>query len=183
MPNATRSTHPRLRRLEQVGAAEFPIEAQRGKSISNKLDNPQVRGMLLVAAGFTTVELACSIVGVSPAAVYALRKRDPEFEEQWQTAKARAVSSVEMALFDNAVTRHNVEAQKFFLSANKPEVYRPKSQLEVSAPVETIEIVKAAAAIMRERRRLGTPVLDVVPEAGVAIVKAATGNGNGNGGG
>jgi hypothetical protein len=197
MPSTAHKGHPRLRYLEdRAGAAAaqtLPNDELRGHPIPNKLADPRTRGILLGAAAFTSVENAASMAGVSASAVYDLRKRDAEFEEQWQTSRARMCVSLEMSMHVVGGDPKNprcVEAAKLILQANKPEVYRQRSELEVRAPIETVEIVKAAAAIMRERRRLSVPVVEVVrdePDGNghgdvMAIVKAAGGNGNGSSG-
>lgn len=177
-------------KAEAASAPLTPNEDTRNITRPNKLDNPETRGLLLGAAAFTSVEIAASMAGVDPASVYKLRKRDPEFEEKWQSARARTTATVELSLVNNAVKRMNVDAQKFYLTHNKPEIYKPKSELEVRAPIETIEIVKAAAKFMRDQRRLGIPIAEVVEEFAdgngrddaVAIVKMTGGNGNGSGG-
>jgi hypothetical protein len=190
--NNPRFRHPENR--EAAAAAQtLPNDELRGKPISGKLADPRVRGILLGAAAFMTVEHAAAMAGVAPGSVYALRKRDPEFDSQWQTAKARMIGGVEMCVQLVATSPTNprcIDAAKLILQSHKPEVYRQRQELEVTAPIGTVEIVKAAAAMIRERRRLGVPIAEVVQdESGgngrgdtTAIVKAVSGNGNGDGG-
>ncbi|HEX7604406.1 MAG TPA: hypothetical protein VF316_22460 [Polyangiaceae bacterium] len=194
MVDAADKKHQRLRyphdREGAAAAQTLPNDELRGHPIPNKLADPRTRGILLGAAAFTSVENAASMAGVAAKSVYELRKRDPEFEEQWQTARARMCVSLEMSMHVVGGDPKNprcVEAAKLILQANKPEVYRQRHELEVTAPVGTVEIVKAAAAMIRERRRLGTPVAEIVEEPSgnghgdvMAIVKAAGGNGNGS---
>lgn len=165
-------------------AAALPLDEQRGKTIPNKLENPEVAGMLIAALAFATVEVAAQFVGVAPSSIYDKRKRDPGFDERCVTARARRIAAWEITLDAVASNpRHPrcVDAGKFLLTFNKPEVYRQRSELELTAPIETVEIVKAASNFMREQRRLTTPVAEVVDLAIVKAIVGEGGNGNGNG--
>jgi hypothetical protein len=117
-------------RVAAAAAQTLPLDETRGKSIPGKLDNPLLRGILLGAAAFTSVEAAAMMAGVAPSSVYELRKRDPEFEGQWQTAKARMIGRVEMCMQVVATDPKNprcVAAARLILRLNKPEVYRQRS--------------------------------------------------------
>lgn len=201
MPHVRHAKTPRLRQpatpeavAKAAAAPVFRLDGLRGKCIPNKLLDPQARGELIAAAAFTTVKIAANMVGVSEASVYDLRKRDPEFEAQWQAARARMIARWEMTMSAVAANpRHArcVDAAKFMLGAHKPELYRQRSEIEVTASEETISIVREAAQRARERRRLAVPVAEIVLEGSngndhgdvAAIIKAAGGNGNGNGNG
>lgn len=179
MPSAASRRAKRLRYPENreaaARAAVSPIEEQRGVYRPNKLDNPEVRGLLLGAAAFATVEIAASMAGVAPSSVYDLRKRDPEFEERWQAARARAIASVEMALYTNAVAKMSVEAQKFFLASHRPDLYRQRTEVEVSTTVaEELAVVGERARLRKLARLAATEVVTA------EIVKVEPG-GNGHG--
>ena len=136
MPGTARRNHQRLRypddRAASAAAQTLPLDELRGKTTPGKLKDPHVRGILLGAASFTSVEIAASVAGVNPSSVYELRKRDPEFEWQWQTARARMCLSVEMSMQVVGTDPKNprcVEAARLILQANKPEIYRQRSEL------------------------------------------------------
>jgi hypothetical protein len=136
MPGRARRNHQRLRypddRAASAAARTLSLDELRGKTTPGKLNDPHVRGILLGAASFTSVEIAASMAGVNPSSVYELRKRDPEFEGQWQTARARMCLSLEMSMQVVGGDPKNprcVEAARLILQANKPDVYRQRSKL------------------------------------------------------
>lgn len=192
MPHAPRKVSPRLRypatqqaTAEAAAASVMPLDELRGKSIPNKLADPAVRGQLLGLAAFVTVETAAGMVGVGASSIYELRKRDPEFEAQWQAARARAIGQWEStmsAIASNPRHARCVDAGKFMLGSHKPDVYKARSEIEVVTPDETIAVVKAAAQLARERRRQGVPIAEIVETNGHGDVTALAKRTNGHGG-
>lgn len=192
------SRPPRLQtgdRPEQDAAAHrLPNDSTRGTTVARKLDDPIVRGILLGAAAFATVENAAALAGVTPSSVYDLRHRDPEFERMWQTARARTIISIELALTRSAL-KGDVQAQKYALNNMSPDKWRERREVAIVAGGMSSSILAAAdrARARRDARIAGAVTAEVVDGNGhkdaaalegakaIVPVKPRGGNGNGRG--
>jgi hypothetical protein len=66
-------------------------------------DEKKRETFLATLAATANVLESCRAVDMTPAGVYQLRKRDPEFRAQWQTALREAYQQLELTLLDRSI--------------------------------------------------------------------------------
>lgn len=132
---------------------------------------------LTAAPGIST---ACLAAGVSLTTAQQAREESPAFREQWDEAVQRHTDKVEESLYSIATEGHekvhvtkdgreviqrvkDVQAMKFWLSGNRPAVYRDKKQVDITHGV-TAELGEVLRAVRMRRQSLPTVARELPAE-------------------
>lgn len=84
------------------------------------------------------VSAGCRAASISRTAVYAWRRDDEAFANEWEEAEAEAIDNLEGVAYERAMAGQSDRMLEILLKGHRPERYVERQKIDLNAKIDAV---------------------------------------------